>query len=191
MEHKLPILDYALDALEPHLSKETLEFHYGKHHQAYLNNLNNGIKGTEFENLALEAIIKKSSGALFNSAAQVWNHSFYWKCIGPQGGQPMGRILDAILKKWGTFENFKQEFNSVTIAIFGSGWSWLVKNSHGELELIVTSNAQTPLTTSNIPLLTCDVWEHAYYIDYRNSRVNYLEAFWKLVNWEFVNKNFI
>ena len=192
MEHKLPVLDYAFDGLEPHLSKETIEFHYGKHHQTYLNNLNNAIKGTEFENLSLEEIIKKSSGALFNSSAQVWNHSFYWKCLSPNGGgEPSGHLLDAIVKKWGSFDNFKKEFNALAISVFGSGWAWLVKNNHGELELVSTSNAQTPLTTSHKALLTCDVWEHAYYIDYRNVRATYLEAFWKIVNWDFVTKNFI
>ena len=192
MEHKLPVLDYSFDALEPHLSKETLEFHYGKHHQSYLNNLNNAIKGTEFENYTLEEIIHKSTGPVFNSSAQVWNHSFYWKCLSPNGGgEPTGELLNAIIKKWGSFDKFKQEFNALAISVFGSGWAWLVKNSHGELELVPTSNAHTPLTSNSKALLTCDVWEHAYYIDYRNSRPNYLEAFWKIVNWSFVQKNFL
>ncbi|MCX8514070.1 MAG: superoxide dismutase [Fe] [Burkholderiales bacterium] len=191
MEHKLPVLPYQLDQLAPYLSKETLEFHYGKHHQTYITNLNNLIKGTEFENLSLEEIIKKSNGGVFNNAAQIWNHTFYWHCLTPNSAQaPSGKLLEAINKKWGSFEEFKKAFNQTCITTFGSGWGWLVKNASGELELVSTSNAATPLTTANIPLLTCDVWEHAYYIDYRNSRPNYLDAFWKIVNWDFVAKNF-
>lgn len=191
MEHKLPALPYALDALQPHISRETLEFHYGKHHQTYVTNLNNLVKGTEFENLALEDIIKKSSGGVFNNAAQIWNHTFYWNCLSPNGGgEPTGALLDAINKKWGSFAEFKKAFTATSVGTFGSGWGWLVKTSGGELDLVSTSNAATPLTTPNKPLLTCDVWEHAYYIDYRNSRPNYMEAFWNLVNWEFVAKNF-
>lgn len=191
MEHKLPELPYALDALAPHISKETLEFHYGKHHQTYVTNLNNLIKGTEFENASLEEIVKKSSGGVFNNAAQVWNHTFYWFGLAPNaGGEPTGALADAINAKWGSFEEFKKAFNTVAAGTFGSGWAWLVKNTDGSLDLVSTSNAATPLTTDKKPLLTCDVWEHAYYIDYRNSRPNYLEGFWKLVNWEFVAKNF-
>ena len=191
MEHKLPELPYALDALAPHISKETLEYHYGKHHQTYVTNLNNLIKGTEFENASLEDIIKKSSGGLFNNAAQVWNHTFYWFGLSPNGGgEPTGALAEAIKAKWGSFDEFKKAFNAVAAGTFGSGWAWLVKNTDGSLDLVSTSNAATPLTTDKTPLLTCDVWEHAYYIDYRNSRPNYLEGFWKLVNWEFAAKNF-
>mgnify|MGYP000261086580 FL=1 len=191
MEHTLPQLPYALDALAPHISKETLEYHYGKHHQTYVTNLNNLVKGTEFENASLEEITKKSSGGIFNNAAQVWNHSFYWNCLSPQGGgEPSGALKEAIDKKFGSFEEFKKQFTAICVGTFGSGWGWLVKTPAGELELVSTSNAATPLTTANKALLTCDVWEHAYYIDYRNSRPNYMAAFWNLVNWEFVSKNF-
>lgn len=191
MEHTLPQLPYALDALAPHISKETLEFHYGKHHQTYVTNLNNLIKGTEFADLSLEEIIKKSSGGIFNNSAQIWNHTFYWHSLSPQGGgEPKGALADAINKKWGSFEEFKKAFTQTCVGTFGSGWGWLVKTPAGELELVSTSNAATPLTTANKPLLTCDVWEHAYYIDYRNSRPNYMDAFWKLVNWDFASKNF-
>ncbi|AQR64829.1 superoxide dismutase [Aquaspirillum sp. LM1] len=191
MEHKLPELPYALDALAPTISKETLEFHYGKHHQTYVTNLNNLIKGTEFENASLEEIVKKSSGGIFNNAAQVWNHTFYWFGLSPNGGgEPTGALADAITAKWGSFDEFKKAFNAVAAGTFGSGWAWLVKAADGSLELVSTSNAATPLTGDKTPLLTCDVWEHAYYIDYRNSRPNYLEGFWKLVNWDVVAKNF-
>ena len=191
MEHKLPELPYALDALAPTISKETLEFHYGKHHQTYVTNLNNLIKGTEFENASLEEIVKKSSGGIFNNAAQVWNHTFYWFGLSPNGGgEPTGALAEAINAKWGSFDEFKKAFNAVAAGTFGSGWAWLVKAADGSLELVSTSNAATPLTTDKTPLLTCDVWEHAYYIDYRNSRPNYLEGFWKLVNWDVVDKHF-
>jgi superoxide dismutase, Fe-Mn family len=191
MEHKLPELPYALDALAPALSKETLEFHYGKHHQTYVTNLNNLIKGTEFEHATLEEIIKKSSGGIFNNAAQIWNHTFYWFGLSPNGGgEPTGALADAIKAKWGSFEDFKKAFTQTAVGTFGSGWAWLIKNADGSLDLVSTSNAATPLTTDKKPLLTCDVWEHAYYIDYRNSRPNYLDSFWKLVNWDFVVKNF-
>ncbi len=191
MEHKLPDLPYALDALEPHISKETLEFHYGKHHQTYITNLNNLIKGTEFENASLEEIVRKSSGGIFNNAAQVWNHTFYWLGFAPNaGGEPTGALADAINAKWGSFEEFKKAFTQTSIGTFGSGWAWLVKTADGSLDLVSTSNAATPLTTDKTPLLTCDVWEHAYYIDFRNSRPNYLDAFWKLVNWAEIGKRF-
>jgi Fe-Mn family superoxide dismutase len=191
MEHKLPELPYALDALAPHISKETLEFHYGKHHQTYITNLNNLIKGTEFENMSLEDITKKSSGGMFNNAAQVWNHTFYWMGLSPKGGgEPTGALADAINKKWGSFAKFKEEFTKTAVGTFGSGWAWLVKKADGSLDLASTSNAATPLTGADKPLLTCDVWEHAYYIDYRNARPKYVEAFWNLVNWDFVAKNF-
>ncbi len=191
MEHKLPPLPYALDALEPHMSKETLEYHYGKHHQAYVTNLNNLIKGTEFEDAPLEDIIRKASGGLFNNAAQVWNHTFFWNCLSPNGGgAPTGAVADAINKKWGSFDAFKEAFNKSAVGNFGSGWTWLVKKPDGSVDIVNTSNAGTPLTTDDKPLLTCDVWEHAYYIDYRNRRPDFVNAFWNLVNWEFVNKNF-
>ena len=191
MEHKLPELPYALDALAPHISKETLEFHYGKHHQTYITNLNNLIKGTEFENMSLEEITKKSTGGMFNNAAQVWNHTFYWMGLSPKGGgEPSGALADAINKKWGSFAKFKEEFTKTSVGTFGSGWGWLVKKADGSLDLASTSNAGTPLTGADKPLLTCDVWEHAYYVDYRNARPKYVEAFWNLVNWDFVAKNF-
>jgi len=190
MEHKLPELPYALDALAPHISKETLEFHYGKHHQTYITNLNNLIKGTEFENATLEEIVKKSSGGIFNNSAQVWNHTFYWMGLSPKGGgEPTGALLEAINKKWGSFAKFKEEFTKTAVGTFGSGWGWLVKKADGSLDLVSTSNAATPLTTADKALLTCDVWEHAYYIDYRNARPKYVESFWNLVNWDFVAKN--
>jgi Fe-Mn family superoxide dismutase len=191
MEHSLPPLPYALDALQPHISKETLEYHYGKHHQAYVTNLNNLIKGTEFENLPLEEIIRKSSGGIFNNAAQVWNHTFYWNSLKPNGGgEPSGALADAIGYKWGSFGEFKKAFSQACVGNFGSGWTWLVKKADGSLDIVNTSNAATPLTTNDKPLLTCDVWEHAYYIDYRNARPTYVEHFWNLVNWEFAAKNF-
>jgi len=191
MEHKLPELPYAMDALAPHISKETLEFHYGKHHQTYVTNLNNLIKGTEFEDASLEEIVMKSSGGLFNNAAQIWNHSFYWNCLSPNGGgEPTGALADAINAKFGSFAAFKEEFSKTSITTFGSGWGWLVKNSDGSIALASTSNAGTPMTEGQTALLTCDVWEHAYYIDFRNARPAYLEAFWNLVNWDFVAKNF-
>ncbi len=191
MEHTLPPLPYAMDALQPHISKETLEFHYGKHHQAYVTNLNNLIKGTEFENLSLEEIVKKSSGGVFNNAAQVWNHTFYWNCMAPNaGGAPTGAVADAINAKFGSFDNFKAEFTKSCVGNFGSGWTWLVKKADGSVEIVNTSNAATPLTGADKPLLTCDVWEHAYYVDYRNARPKYVEMFWNLVNWDFVAKQF-
>jgi len=191
MEHTLPPLPYAHDALAPHISKETLEFHHDKHHQTYVTNLNNLIKGTEFENASLEEIVKKSSGGIFNNAAQVWNHTFYWESMKPNGGgQPTGALADAINAKWGSFDKFKEEFTKVAVGTFGSGWGWLVKKADGSLDLVSTSNAATPLTTDAKPLLTCDVWEHAYYIDYRNARPKYVEAFWNVVNWDFASKNF-
>ncbi|MFM2343786.1 MAG: hypothetical protein RLZZ210_394, partial [Pseudomonadota bacterium] len=178
----------------PHVSKETLEFHYGKHHQTYITNLNNLIKGTKFEDLSLEDIVKQSEGGVFNNAAQVWNHTFYWFGFSPvsdiQSHTLSNELATAINSKWGSFDAFKAEFTKVAIGTFGSGWAWLVKTPSGELDLVSTSNAQTPLTTVNKPLLTCDVWEHAYYIDYRNARPKYLENFWELVNWKFVSDNF-
>ncbi len=191
MEHTLPPLPYAMDALAPHISKETLEFHYGKHHQTYVTNLNNLIKGTEFENATLEEIVKKSSGGVFNNAAQVWNHTFYWKGLKPNGGgAPSGALAEAIEKKWGSFDVFKDAFSKSAVGNFGSGWTWLVQKADGSLDIVNTGNAATPLTGTDKPLLTCDVWEHAYYIDYRNARAKYVETFWKLVNLDFVAKNF-
>lgn len=190
MAHTLPPLPYALDALAPTISKETLEFHYGKHHQTYVTNLNNLIPGTEFESASLEDIVKKSSGGIFNNAAQVWNHTFYWNSMAPNaGGEPTGKLADAINAKWGSVAAFKEAFNKSAAGNFGSGWTWLVKKADGSLDIVNTSNAATPLTTSDVPLLTCDVWEHAYYIDYRNARPKYLESFWTLVNWAFAAKN--
>jgi Fe-Mn family superoxide dismutase len=191
MEHTLPPLPYPKNALEPHVSQETLEYHHGKHHQAYVTNLNNLIKGTEFENASLEEIIKKSSGGVFNNAAQVWNHTFYWNCMKPNGGgAPTGAVADAINKKWGSFDKFKEEFTKSGVGNFGSGWTWLVKKTDGSVDIVNTSNAGCPLTGADTPLMTCDVWEHAYYIDYRNARPKYIESFWNLVNWDFVAKNF-
>ncbi len=187
MAIELPPLPYERTALAPHISAETLEFHYGKHHQAYVTNLNNQIKGTEFENLDLEAIIRKAQGGMFNNAAQVWNHSFYWNCMKPNGGgEPTGRLLEAINKSFGSFAAFKEQFTQTSLTTFGSGWAWLVQRPDGSLALVSTPNAATPLTGSDHALLTCDVWEHAYYIDYRNARAKYVEAFWNLVNWDFV-----
>ena len=190
MAHTLPALPYAMDALAPIISKETLEFHYGKHHQAYVTNLNNLIPGTEFETASLEEIVKKSSGGIFNNAAQVWNHTFYWNSMAPKaGGEPTGKLADAINAKWGSVAAFKEAFNKSAAGNFGSGWTWLVKKADGSLDIVNTSNAATPLTTTDVALLTCDVWEHAYYIDYRNARPKYLESFWNLVNWSFAAKN--
>lgn len=186
MAIELPALPYARDALAPHISAETLDYHYGKHHQTYVTNLNNLIKGTENENLDLVAIIKKSQGGVFNNAAQVWNHTFYWNSLSPKGGgDPSGKLADAIVKAFGGVAQFKEEFTKTAVGTFGSGWAWLVQRADGSLGLVSTSNAATPITGTDRPLLTCDVWEHAYYIDYRNARPKYIEAFWNLVNWEF------
>ncbi len=192
MKHTLSTLPYALDALEPYLSRETLEYHYGKHHQAYVDNLNKLIPGTEFETLSLEEIIKKSSGGIFNNAAQIWNHTFYWHCLTPIAAQKdiPAHLATAIKNSFGSLEEFKKLFSQTALTTFGSGWAWLVKKADGSLEIISTSNAGTPLTLYKTPLLTCDVWEHAYYIDYRNARASYIEKFWDLVNWEFVATNF-
>jgi Fe-Mn family superoxide dismutase len=191
MEHTLPPLPYPKEALEPHISRETLEFHYGKHHQAYVTNLNNLIKGTEFENASLEDIIRKSSGGVFNNSAQVWNHTFFWDCMSPDGGSaPTGALAEAINAKWSSFDKFKEEFSKSCVSNFGSGWTWLVKKGDGSVDIVNTSNAGTPLTGSDKPLLTCDVWEHAYYIDYRNARPKFVEAFWNVANWDFASRNF-
>lgn len=188
----LPDLPYSNDALAPHISPETLEFHYGKHHKGYVDKLNAALPGTEFENSSLEDIVKKSSGGMFNNAAQVWNHTFYWNSMSPNGGgEPTGSLADAINKTFGSFAQFKEKFSAAAAGQFGSGWAWLCKDSTGALVVETTGNAETPLTNSGLtPLLTCDVWEHAYYIDYRNARPKYIEAFWNLINWEFAQSNF-
>ncbi|HFI5323172.1 TPA: superoxide dismutase [Fe] [Serratia liquefaciens] len=190
MSFELSALPYEKNALEPHISAETLEYHYGKHHNAYVVNLNNLLKGSEFEGLSLEAIIKASSGGIFNNAAQVWNHTFYWHCLSPQGGgEPQGKLAAAINQAFGSFTAFREQFSDAAVKNFGAGWTWLVKKPDGSLAIVNTSNAATPLTGEDKPLLTVDVWEHAYYIDYRNARPAYLENFWALVNWAFVEEN--
>jgi Fe-Mn family superoxide dismutase len=193
MEHTLPALPYAMDALQPHMSKETFEYHYAKHHQAYVTNLNNLIKGGEFESLDLEAIIKKApAGGIYNNAAQVWNHSFFWNCMKPAGGgAPTGALANAINAKWGSLDDFKKAFQTSAVGNFGSGWTWLVKKADGTLDIVNMGAAGTPLTTADKALLCVDVWEHAYYIDYRNMRPKFVETFLNnLVNWDFVAKNF-
>jgi len=190
-QHELPKLPYPQNALEPHISAETLEFHYGKHHATYVTNLNKLIAGTEFESASLEDIIKKASGGIFNNAAQVWNHTFYWNCLSPKGGgEPKGALAKAIESAFGSFADFKEKFSASAAGNFGSGWTWLVKNAKGGVEIANTSNAGNPMTNNLTPLMTCDVWEHAYYIDYRNARPKYVEAYWNLVNWDFISKNF-
>ena len=192
MTHELPALPYPMDALEPHISKETLEYHYGKHHAAYVANLNNLIKGTEFASASLEQTVRRSSEAIFNHAAQVWNHTFYWNSLSPRGGGcPTGALAASIVKKWGTFENFQAVFEKAAVSNFGSGWTWLVHKPDGFLDIVNTGNAGTLLIGPDKPLLTCDVWEHAYYIDYRNRRAEYIAAFWKVVNWQFASKNLV
>ena len=192
MAFELPALPYAIDALAPHISQETLEFHYGKHHQTYVTNLNNMIAGTEFADMPLEEVIRKSQGAMFNNAAQIWNHTFYWNCLKPAGGgEPTGNLAEAINAAFGDFAKFKEQFTDTSIKTFGSGWGWLVQRKDGSLALASTSNAATPLTGEDTPLLTCDVWEHAYYIDYRNARPKFVETFLtSLVNWDFAAANF-
>jgi len=191
MAFELPPLPYDKSALAPTISSETLEFHYGKHHQTYVTNLNNLTQGTEFASMSLEEVIMKSSGGMFNNAAQVWNHTFYWNCLSPNGGgEPSGALASAINAKFGSFDDFKKQFSTAAATNFGSGWTWLVKNADGSIEIFNTSNAGTPMTDGKKALLTVDVWEHAYYIDYRNARPKYLEEIWKLINWDFVAKNF-
>lgn len=192
MTFELPPLPYAKNALAPHISEETLEYHHGKHHKTYVDKLNGLIPGTPFEEKSLEEIVKTSTGGIFNNAAQIWNHTFYWHCLSPQGGgEATGAVADAIRTAFGSFEKFKEEFTVAAINNFGSSWTWLVKKADGGVAIVNTSNAGTPLTDESVkPLLTCDLWEHAYYIDYRNLRPKYMEAFWALVNWDFVNKNF-
>lgn len=192
MEHTLPALPYAKDALAPHLSAETLDFHYGKHHNAYVTNLNNLIKGTEFESASLEDIIKKSSGGIYNNSAQIWNHTFFWNCMKPNGGSaPTGKLADAINAKWGSYDAFKAAFQASAVGNFGSGWTWLVKKADGTVDIVNMGAAGTPLTTGDTALLCIDVWEHAYYIDYRNARPKFVETFLtSLVNWDFAGANF-
>jgi superoxide dismutase, Fe-Mn family len=191
MEHKLPVLPYSANALVPVISAETLDYHYGKHHKTYVDNLNKLIPGTEFENLPLEDIIRKAAGGIFNNAAQVWNHTFYWNSLSPEGGgEPGGDLAKAVVKTFGSFEVFKEKFSAAAVGQFGSGWAWLVKNVDGTIAVEATSNAGNPLKDGKKPLITCDVWEHAYYIDYRNARAKYVEGYWKLVNWKFAEQNF-
>jgi len=190
MAHELPALPYAKDALQPVISAETLEYHYGKHHSTYVDKLNNMIPGTEFENASLEDIIRKADGGLFNNGAQVWNHTFYWNCLSPDGGgEPGGALGEAIDKAFGSFDKFKEEFNNAGAGNFGSGWTWLVKDGDG-VAIVNTDDAENPLRDGKTPLLTVDVWEHAYYIDYRNARPKYLQEIWKIINWDFVSGNY-
>jgi Fe-Mn family superoxide dismutase len=190
--HTLPELPYALDALEPHISRETLDYHYSKHHRGYVNNLNELLKGTDLERMSLEAVIRASSPApghsdpIFNNAAQAWNHQFYWQCLTPQTTVADGIVSQALVRHFGSVDGFRREFTRTALDTFGSGWAWLVSSGDGRLEILGTRNADTPQMQDRIPLLTCDMWEHAYYIDYRNSRAEYLQGFWKLVNWDFV-----
>lgn len=192
MAFELPSLPYEKDALAPHISAETLEYHYGKHHKTYVDKLNGLVPGSEFEGKTLEEVVKSSSGGMFNNAAQIWNHSFYWNCLSPNGGgEATGAIGDAIKAAFGSFEAFKTEFTNSALNNFGSSWTWLVKKADGSVAIVNTSNAATPLTDASLtPLLTVDLWEHAYYVDYRNARPAYMGAFWNLVNWDFANQNF-
>ena len=192
MAFELPPLPYAKNALAPTISEETVEYHYGKHHQAYVTNLNNLIKGSELEAMGLEDIVRKSSGGVFNNAAQVWNHTFFWSSMKPSGGgEPKGALADAIAGKWGSFAAFKEAFTKSAVGNFGAGWTWLVRKPDGSVDIVNTSNAATPLTTADRALLTIDVWEHAYYIDYRNARPKFVEAFLaNLANWDFAARNF-
>ncbi len=189
MKHELMTLPYALDALEPLMSKETLEFHYGKHHQTYVNNLNNLIAGTKFEDLSLVNIILESDGGIFNNAAQVYNHDFFWNGLTPTQGEIPASVEESLTKAFGSVDKFKEEFTAKAVGHFGSGWAWLVQDENQDLKIVTTINAQNPLTNNLKPILVCDVWEHAYYIDVRNARPKFLENFWKLVNWDFVAKN--
>ena len=191
MVHELPKLPFEMNALEPYISSETLDFHYGKHHATYVNNLNKLVVGTAFENASLEEIIKKADGGIFNNGAQVWNHTFYWNCLSPNVGQePTGALLNAIKSDFGSLEAFKEKFSNAAATLFGSGWAWLVKGKNGKLEIVQESNAGNPLRGGIEPIMTCDVWEHAYYIDKRNRRPAYIEDFWKLLDWEKVGKRF-
>jgi len=188
---ELPTLPYAMDALTPHISKETLEYHYGKHHATYVTKLNGMIEGTKHAGKSLKDIMLNSDGGVYNNAAQAWNHEFYWNCLGPDaGGDPNGDVAGAIKDAFGSFDNFKTKFNDAAAALFGSGWMWLVLKKDKNIDLVATQNAGNPLTDGMQPLLVCDVWEHAYYIDYRNRRPDYLASFWNLVNWDFVNRQY-
>lgn len=192
MSFELPKLPYALNALEPAISQKTLEFHYGKHHQAYVTNLNNLVPGTKFENASLETIIREAEGGIFNNGAQVWNHTFFFNSLAPgSGGEPSGVVSNTINKNFGSFSEFKERFSKAAVTLFGSGWAWLVKKQDGTLEIIQESNAGNPLRIGYTPILTCDVWEHAYYLDYQNKRPDFVEAFWKLVNWNVVASRLI
>jgi Fe-Mn family superoxide dismutase len=189
--HTLPDLPYAIDALEPHVSKETLEFHHGKHHRTYVDNLNRLTESGEYAGASLEAIITGSSGGVFNNAAQIWNHTFYWNCLSPTGGgDPQGELGEALIAQFGSMDGFREQFTATAVTTFGSGWAWLVGKADGTLALASTSNAGTPLTDGDTPLLTCDVWEHAYYIDKRNARPSYIESWWNAVDWDVANANF-
>jgi superoxide dismutase, Fe-Mn family len=191
MSFELPVLPYAPEALEPVISRRTIEFHYGKHHQAYVTNLNKLVTGTEFENASLEDIIKKASGGIFNNAAQIWNHTFYWNCLSPKGGgDAAGKLAGAINEKFGSFDAFREKFTAAGVTLFGSGWAWLVKTADGKLDIIQESNAGNPMRSGLIPLLTVDVWEHAYYIDYQNRRPDYMADIWKLIDWNAVAGRF-
>ncbi|EGM77504.1 superoxide dismutase [Rheinheimera sp. A13L] len=192
MAFELPALPFAKDALLPHISPETLDYHHGKHHNAYVVKLNSLVEGTEFAGKSLEDIIRTSQGPVFNNAAQIWNHTFYWNCLSPDGGgEPTGALGDAITAQWGSFAAFQTAFNDKAVNNFGSSWTWLVKKADGSLDIVNTSNAGTPLTDSSVTaLMTVDLWEHAYYIDFRNARPTYLNAFWALINWEFAATNF-
>jgi Fe-Mn family superoxide dismutase len=192
MKHELPELPYDKGALEPHMSRETLEYHHGKHHASYVSKLNDLIEGTEFANASLEEIVRKSSGGIFNNAAQAWNHAFFWNCLGPGGGgEPEGELAGAINRDFGGFTNMKQRFSEALTTLFGSGWVWLSKDTDGTLRIEHLSNAGNPMTSGKVPLLTCDMWEHAYYIDYRNAKAKYESAFWSLVKWSFVTENYL
>ncbi len=191
MQHQLPPLPYDLDALEPHISRETMEFHHGKHHKAYVDKVNELIKGKPQEQMTLEEIVRNSAGPMFNNAAQAWNHTFFWQCMSPEAAKaPEGKLAQAIDGSFGSLEKFKDEFSSAAIEVFGSGWTWLVTDASGKLAIKSTQNAGTPIAEDAIPLLTCDVWEHAYYIDYRNARPEFVKAFWNVVNWQFAARNY-
>lgn len=191
MTHILPELPYAMDALQPHISQETLEYHYGKHHKTYVTNLNNLLEESPLKGKSLEEIVLKSEGGIYNNAAQIWNHTFYWNSLSPNGGgEASGSLGEQIKKDFGSFADFKEAFTKASATLFGSGWTFLIKNKDGRLEIIQEQNAGNPLKSGKTPLLTCDVWEHAYYVDYRNARPQYLQAFWSLVNWDFAQKNF-
>ncbi len=191
MTHELPALPYAKNALEPVISEKTISFHYGKHHQTYVTKLNDLVAGTEFENAGLEEIIRKAEGGIFNNGAQVWNHTFYWNCLSPNGeSKPSGKLMDAINAKFGSFEKFQEEFANAAATQFGSGWAWLVKTADGGVDIVKTPNADNPMRQGHTPLLTCDVWEHAYYLDYQNRRPDYVKEFWKIVDWKKVEERF-